>query len=138
MFFFFSSRRRHTSWPRDWSSDVCSSDLDPAVVRVEAEDAGDRSGNREQHRRFLRSLRADRDDGADRQEAADLRPQEDAQSPQRPSLERPDEVGDAPGKARPEREHDGRQSTGRVAAIASSWFAWYRTAASAVRAVRES
>src|SRR5437660_3183047 len=24
---FFSSRRRHTSWPRDWSSDVCSSDL---------------------------------------------------------------------------------------------------------------
>src|SRR5690625_7519723 len=26
-FFFFSSRRRHTSWPRDWSSDVCSSDL---------------------------------------------------------------------------------------------------------------
>src|SRR5207247_5568809 len=25
--FFFSSRRRHTSSPRDWSSDVCSSDL---------------------------------------------------------------------------------------------------------------
>src|SRR5690625_6988804 len=25
--FFFSSMRRHTSWPRDWSSDVCSSDL---------------------------------------------------------------------------------------------------------------
>src|SRR5207253_5187491 len=24
---FFSSRRRHTRWPRDWSSDVCSSDL---------------------------------------------------------------------------------------------------------------
>src|SRR5439155_11918496 len=24
---FFSSRRRHTIWPRDWSSDVCSSDL---------------------------------------------------------------------------------------------------------------
>src|SRR5439155_5770285 len=23
-------RRRHTSWPRDWSSDVCSSDLDLA------------------------------------------------------------------------------------------------------------
>src|SRR5207253_4035285 len=23
-----SSRRRHTRWPRDWSSDVCSSDLD--------------------------------------------------------------------------------------------------------------
>src|SRR5690625_6375591 len=27
MNFFFSSRRRHTRWPRDWSSDVCSSDL---------------------------------------------------------------------------------------------------------------
>src|SRR5439155_16726859 len=27
--FFFSSRRRHTRWPRDWSSDVCSSDLSP-------------------------------------------------------------------------------------------------------------
>src|SRR5690625_5550352 len=25
--FFFASRRRHTRWPRDWSSDVCSSDL---------------------------------------------------------------------------------------------------------------
>src|SRR6266481_5348151 len=27
-FFFFSSRRRHTRWNCDWSSDVCSSDLD--------------------------------------------------------------------------------------------------------------
>src|SRR5690625_7885084 len=26
-----SSRRRHTSWPRDWSSDVCSSDLSIVV-----------------------------------------------------------------------------------------------------------
>src|SRR6266511_5990075 len=26
-FFFFSSRRRHPSFSRDWSSDVCSSDL---------------------------------------------------------------------------------------------------------------
>src|SRR5439155_10100700 len=35
IFFFFSSRRRHTRWPRDWSSDVCSSDLrvDTAVCR---------------------------------------------------------------------------------------------------------
>src|SRR5439155_2997107 len=28
--FFSSSRRRHTRWPRDWSSDVCSSDLSKA------------------------------------------------------------------------------------------------------------
>src|SRR6267143_3395998 len=27
IFFFFSSRRRHTRWNCDWSSDVCSSDL---------------------------------------------------------------------------------------------------------------
>src|SRR5690606_40675311 len=31
-FFFFSSRRRHTRFSRDWSSDVCSSDL--ASVRA--------------------------------------------------------------------------------------------------------
>src|SRR5205809_5394132 len=29
VFFFFSSRRRHTRCSRDWSSDVCSSDLAP-------------------------------------------------------------------------------------------------------------
>src|SRR5207245_5896632 len=31
--FFFSSRRRHTRCYRDWSSDVCSSDL-PAIERL--------------------------------------------------------------------------------------------------------
>src|SRR3712207_7405013 len=30
--FFFSSRRRHTRYWRDWSSDVCSSDLTPPVA----------------------------------------------------------------------------------------------------------
>src|SRR5690625_1914319 len=35
--FFFSSRRRHTRWPRDWSSDVCSSDL---AERQATKDAG--------------------------------------------------------------------------------------------------
>src|SRR5688572_32130907 len=29
-FFFFSSRRRHTRFDCDWSSDVCSSDLEAA------------------------------------------------------------------------------------------------------------
>src|SRR5690625_6757432 len=33
LLFFFSSRRRHTRWPRDWSSDVCSSDLQSTVLR---------------------------------------------------------------------------------------------------------
>src|SRR5690625_4433811 len=34
IFFFFSSRRRHTRWPRDWSSDVCSSDLNILYCNV--------------------------------------------------------------------------------------------------------
>src|SRR5690625_1155072 len=37
MLFFFSSRRRHTRWPRDWSSDVCSSDLKSIVLIVDCE-----------------------------------------------------------------------------------------------------
>src|SRR5699024_11726028 len=43
---FFSSRRRHTRSKRDWSSDVCSSDLIPAsssskaLTWAAAEDAG--------------------------------------------------------------------------------------------------
>src|SRR3989475_9314513 len=32
LFFFFSSRRRHTRFDCDWSSDVCSSDLGVAVL----------------------------------------------------------------------------------------------------------
>src|SRR5690606_39588473 len=46
-FFFFSSRRRHTRFSRDWSSDVCSSDLallagavsDPKTINVEGSPA---------------------------------------------------------------------------------------------------
>src|SRR5215203_2935779 len=33
LFFFFSSRRRHTRYWRDWSSDVCSSDLPVLMLR---------------------------------------------------------------------------------------------------------
>src|SRR5438876_3063897 len=35
VFFFFSSRRRHTRWTGDWSSDVCSSDLGESAFRAE-------------------------------------------------------------------------------------------------------
>src|SRR5690606_39765291 len=34
--FFFSSRRRHTRFSRDWSSDVCSSDLEGAQACLDA------------------------------------------------------------------------------------------------------
>src|SRR2546430_9689810 len=43
-FFFFSSRRRHTRFDCDWSSDVCSSDLTattPFDIVVEGETPGD-------------------------------------------------------------------------------------------------
>src|SRR3712207_9053706 len=35
---FFSSRRRHTRYWRDWSSDVCSSDLAKSKARIRAFD----------------------------------------------------------------------------------------------------
>src|SRR5436189_796756 len=34
-FFFFSSRRRHTRYIGDWSSDVCSSDLEGAPLPLD-------------------------------------------------------------------------------------------------------
>src|SRR5690348_18307355 len=37
--FFYSGRRRHTSWTGDWSSDVCSSDL-VRDARTDRRDAG--------------------------------------------------------------------------------------------------
>src|SRR5207249_11053288 len=41
LFFFFSSRRRHTRSKRDWSSDVCSSDLQTKVYSFAVSDPGD-------------------------------------------------------------------------------------------------
>src|SRR5438874_10382849 len=38
VFFFFSSRRRHTRSLRDWSSDVCSSDLNSVLFSVPTAD----------------------------------------------------------------------------------------------------
>src|SRR2546430_17634007 len=54
LFFFFSSRRRHTRFDCDWSSDVCSSDLvnlglenGSAVITVEDQGRGIPAGARE-------------------------------------------------------------------------------------------
>src|SRR5690606_40558751 len=40
--FFFSGRRRHTGFSRDWSSDVCSSDLRGAEIQEQIKDPWDR------------------------------------------------------------------------------------------------
>src|SRR5690625_4618364 len=51
--FFLSSRRRHTRWPRDWSSDVCSSDLSVQTIDIyhtigtDETDVGLTNGNNE-------------------------------------------------------------------------------------------
>src|SRR5215475_4184273 len=52
LFFFFSSRRRHTRFSRDWSSDVCSSDLEPIAQEMgertaRERDAADRASGLE-------------------------------------------------------------------------------------------
>src|SRR3712207_5366752 len=60
MFFFFSSRRRHTRYWRDWSSDVCSSDLThyegvvPYIQRRHSEAESDYS--REQIEGYMREV----------------------------------------------------------------------------------
>src|SRR5690606_39979292 len=51
MAFCFSSRRRHTRSSRDWSSDVCSSDLEALPMTEKEQD-----GNREQRERVARIL----------------------------------------------------------------------------------
>src|SRR2546422_11645391 len=45
LFFFFSSRRRHTRCSRDWSSDVCSSDLLVTPVGIIATTTPTYTGN---------------------------------------------------------------------------------------------
>src|SRR5437763_6825930 len=59
--FFFSSRRRHTRYIGDWSSDVCSSDLDVAEQRalgdLELEPACVEAGLLEDARDDLREVR---------------------------------------------------------------------------------
>src|SRR5689334_24233271 len=64
--FFFSSRRRHTRWNCDWSSDVCSSDLPrlaagaqdlEGIAALQRIRGKDRLPHRPVHRAFLREPR---------------------------------------------------------------------------------
>src|SRR5436305_4606970 len=54
--FFFSSRRRHTRCGRDWSSDVCSSDLGGGPVRRDGGRHAERVGRECGHRLRLGGL----------------------------------------------------------------------------------
>src|SRR5690242_21463350 len=62
-FFFFSSRRRHTRLTCDWSSDVCSSDLDDLLRRVPADPPGGGRGGAARRRERVRPVPPDQ--GAD-------------------------------------------------------------------------
>src|SRR2546429_381958 len=86
-FFFFSSRRRHTRCSRDWSSDVCSSDLRAGSRQVranrdgrkihlrkrrdgqeaESDDAGKQNGDGDQRRSYRPSDKGRREIGRDMQ-----------------------------------------------------------------------
>src|SRR2546421_12276580 len=62
-FFFFSSRRRHTRSDRDWSSDVCSSDLlriahatNRVVKKVDVLAQGSESGDGRESGRYQSAL----------------------------------------------------------------------------------
>src|SRR2546422_3085250 len=56
-FFFFSSRRRHTRCSRDWSSDVCSSDLPTGWPQRSARDRRRSRGRRGERQQRLPHLR---------------------------------------------------------------------------------
>ena len=61
LIFFFSSRRRHTRLRRDWSSDVCYSDLAPphhtrGRSRISVHEDTDGDGKYDRHKVFLDGL----------------------------------------------------------------------------------
>src|SRR2546421_1102646 len=70
IFFFFSSRRRHTRSDRDWSSDVCSSDLPAAGRCIRRTAYGSSRGPHPQRPSFRPASAAD---FADRRSAAPYR-----------------------------------------------------------------
>src|SRR5687768_18132243 len=60
LFFFFSSRRRHTRCSRDWSSDVCSSDLGAGAPPLDVH-ATDQQPEAEDHLREARDQQGSED-----------------------------------------------------------------------------
>src|SRR4029079_1959661 len=125
---------------RDGPDDAHRADRERAVERTEphrAHDPGEQPPGElcARRRLWLRDQRHDPDQQKSRQLRYEERPEElHASAPESAA-----DSADSPGQARGEREGDpGQSGTGRVAATASSWFAWYRTAASAVGPPRTS
>src|SRR5690606_39383667 len=59
LLFILSSIRRHTSFSRDWSSDVCSSDLPQQEVKPKKEDKEDLKPKEEQKQEIKAEPAAD-------------------------------------------------------------------------------
>src|SRR6267143_1665053 len=99
-FFFFSSRRRHTRWNCDWSSDVCSSDLDTVRERGEPGESLDE----------LRQLMDGEEDPAQQEEWRDQEPADQGKTRVR-SLRRGERKDRrAKGEAGQDGDDDGQQS----------------------------
>src|SRR5690606_28723275 len=101
---FFASKRRHTRFERDWSSDVCSSDLD-----------GRAGGQRREHGPGPRGLGPVRDDPAARRVAGGPAPgQEDQGDTGRETGGRRDGAPPLAGR----KEDMRRKTTAALAAVA--------------------
>src|SRR5437867_5477211 len=95
-FFFFSSRRRHTRSYGDWSSDVCSSDLDPAESL--------RDPHRSAQLGFVGGAREQRGRGGEKQGSADRHERHDSREQPKVRRERiGKEAGHKSGGAQPHR-----------------------------------
>src|SRR2546428_4570364 len=95
MVFFFPSRRRHTKSDRDWSSDVCSSDLESKAAEAPGGDEPPRGRQRAPVLETARAPYALADDDAQR-----VRLRGDVA---RVAQEHPPEFGAEPGRGRPDR-----------------------------------
>src|SRR5260370_1692850 len=77
--FFFSSRRRHTRFKCDWSSDVCSSDLSFALIRFSTSQKACWFADRLEPARFLTCGEPDQREGSVGMELAKAAIQMEAQ-----------------------------------------------------------